>query len=177
MSYPAIAGSVIVTTVLLVLTTSLTAIPVCTIASQPLASAWAESSPLMMFCRWASKAAPAATQVSSVRVNRMVDPPALISNSSSSVTVPVRATAPAETVTSNVGLPTIALPDCNNAVAGTVAVIVSCAVMSYPANPGNVIVTTVLLVLTTLPTANPACTTVSQPLPSACAESSPLIMA
>ena len=90
--------------------------------------------------------------------------------------MPVRANVPAETVTSNVGLAAIPIADCASAVAGAVAVIVSCAVMSYPANAGSVIVTTVLLVLTTSLTAKPACTTASQPLPSACAESSPLIM-
>ena len=115
----------IVTTVLLVLTTSLTAIPVCTTASQPLASAWAESSPLMMFCLSASKVAPAATQLSSANVKTIVDPPARMSNSLSSVTVPVRATLPVVTAISNVGLATIPLPDCSNAVAGTVAVMVS----------------------------------------------------
>ena len=130
MSYPANAGSVIVTTVLLVLTTSLTARPACTTASQPFASACAESSPLMMFCLSASKVDPAATQLSSVRVKIMVDPPDRMSNSLSSATVPVSATVPPVTVTSNVELATIPLPDCTSAVAGTVAVIVSCAEMS-----------------------------------------------
>ena len=55
----------------------------------------------------------------------IVDPPARMSSSSSSVTVPVSEAMPAETATSNVGLATIPLPDCTSAEAGAVAVIVS----------------------------------------------------
>ena len=53
-----------------------------------------------------------------------------MSVSLSSVTVPLRATLPAATVTSKVGAATRALPDCTSAEAGTVAVTVSWAVMS-----------------------------------------------
>ena len=84
----------------------------------------------MMFWRSASNAAPAATQLSSVSVRRIVEAPVRMSVSLSSVTVPLSATLPAATVTSNVGAATWALPLRANADAGTVAVIVSAAVTS-----------------------------------------------
>ena len=62
-----------------------------TSAFQPVASAPALSSPSMMFWRWASKAAPAATQVSFVSVRMTVRPPATIWASVAVVTVPERA--------------------------------------------------------------------------------------
>ena len=82
----------IVTTVPLVRTTSVTARPAWTTAFHPAASAWAETRPLMMFCRSASNAAPVVTHVSPVRVRRIVEPPVRISSSLSSVTVPDNAT-------------------------------------------------------------------------------------
>ena len=77
--------------------------------------------------RRASKWEPAATEGSAGSVRRGVGPPGRMSVSRSSVTVPDKAAEVA--VTSNVGLATIALPPVT-AVAGTVAVIVSVAVMS-----------------------------------------------
>ncbi len=71
-----------------------------------------------------------ATHVSSVNVSTIVDPPARMSVSLSSVTVPLSAAEPAATAIWNVGAATNAPADCVNAAAGIVAVIVSGAVMS-----------------------------------------------
>ena len=59
MSYPATAGSVIVTTVPLVRTTSVTSSAACTVAFHPPASLCADTSPSMIACRSASNTAPA----------------------------------------------------------------------------------------------------------------------
>ena len=120
----------IVTTVLLVRTTFPAGIAVCTNASQPLASACAESRPSMMFCRWAANVPSSGTQVSSVRVRTIVEPPVRMSVSSSSVTVPVSPTVPGDTVTLKVGVAITALPHATKADAGMVAVMVSWAVTS-----------------------------------------------
>ena len=121
----------IVTIVVLVRTTSVTTRPAFTTASHPVASACAESSPSMMFCRWASKAAPAASQVSLLSVMTSVSPPETISASVvEAATVPLTAAiGPVRAATLKVGAATIALPPVS-ALAGRVAVTVSSAVMS-----------------------------------------------
>ena len=84
----------------------------------------------MMFCRSALNTAPAAGHVSSDKVSTMVDVPARMSSSLSFVTVPLSATEAPTVVTLNVGAATIATPAWASALAGTVAVMVSRAVMS-----------------------------------------------
>ncbi len=113
----------IVTTVLLVRDTSLTAMLGLTTASHPVASAWAESKPSMMAWRCPLNAPPL-TQVSSVKVRIIVDPPVRMSASLSLVTVPV-SVASVATVILNVGVATSALDEVTSAEAGTVASMVS----------------------------------------------------
>ena len=84
----------------------------------------------MMFWRSPSNAAPAASQLSSVSVRTIVEAPARMSVSLSLVTVPVSATEALAVMMSNVGAAASATTDWTNADAGTVAVIVSVAVMS-----------------------------------------------
>ena len=80
---------VMVTTVGLVRVTSLKVSPALTTASQPVASAWAESIPLISAVVMALSAPTVGSQVSLVRVMTNVSPPTAISPSvASGVTVP-----------------------------------------------------------------------------------------
>ena len=177
MSYAACASSVIVTTVSLVRSTPPTFCWSRTSVFQPVPSDPAESRPSMMSCRMASKVPPSATQVSLVSVMMTVSLPAAISASVAvETTVPLTAADGPSFVAAKVGEPTMALIP-TTAVAGAVTVIVSSAVIRYPATAGIVTVTTVSLVRSTSLKSSAALTVTSQPFDSDCAESMPLMRA